>query len=136
MVYPLSARPTLVVDEHGTAHASVVECSEGGLSFEAPINWRRIDLGSQLCGRLEFARAQSANRGEEDPAAAASHVLAVVGEVVRVTGRLMVVRLDPPGIPFGTLLREQLALRAQYPGWPAQDSADPNATYRTLKLEP
>ena len=127
VVYPATARPWLVWDTVPTQAAPVVECSEGGLSFEVPLTWPTVELGAQVTGCVEFQGASAEHAADETPAARTS--ITVTGQVVRVLERVVAVRLEAPGIPFGVLLREQLALRFRFPGWPEQQDVDPEPIY-------
>ncbi len=119
-----------------SAPAPVVECSEGGLSFEAAANGPAFQLGSTLRGRLEFQLSHDARDTRDGLIQGAKASVQVTGEIVRIDGRLIVARLDAPGIPFRVLIREQLALRAHYPRWPEQGADDTRAAYPPLRLEP
>ena len=90
--YPETERPRLVL---GGSIVEVVECSEHGLHFLAPEDEVPAP-GAAINGRLRFPR------GEE---------VRVQGTVVRVQGPEVSVRLTGDGIPFGTILKEQLYLR-------------------------
>ncbi|MDQ2888991.1 MAG: hypothetical protein M3R65_00365 [Gemmatimonadota bacterium] len=135
VVYPPTARPSLFLDSQPVTASPVVECAEGGLSFDAQGESTPLGLGAQVRGRVEF---EMSHRGEAPVAGASIEprpTVPVSGEVVRVDGRLVVLRLNPPGIPFRLLMREQLALRAHFPGWPDQPAGETRLAYRALKLE-
>lgn len=135
VVYPTSERPRLIVDTLSATVASVVECSEGGLSFEVPAAWPRMELGAEVCGRLEFHGPRCERWSVEDAPFTMRPAVPVTGEVVRVLHRVVAVRLEWPGVPFGVLLREQFALRARYPGWPAHASGVVRTAWWSLQLE-
>ncbi len=135
VVYPWTARPLLALDG-SIATAPVVECSEGGLSFEAPATGSAFQLGVTLRGRLDFQLSYHAPDSRDGLIEGAKASVQVTGEIVRIDGQLIVARLDAPGIPFRVLMREQLALRAQYPRWPELGADDTRAAYPPLRLEP
>ena len=142
VVYPESARPSLSLDSAPAAGSPgvavpVVECSEGGLSFEAPSTRPTFKLGSKVRGCVAFQLSHGGGGGAagDETDAGTKSAVQVSGEVVRVDGRLIALRLDAPGLPFRVLIREQIALRAQYPDWPAQVPDNTRATHPPLKLE-
>lgn len=135
VVYPTAERPRLIMDIPSATGAPVVECSEGGLSFEAPGAWPRMKPGAELCARLEFHGVHRERWSIEDASFTVTPNVSVTGEVVRVLHRVVAVRLEWPGVPFGVLLREQFALRARYPGWPAHTSDVTRAMWWSLQLE-
>jgi hypothetical protein len=135
VLYPANARPWLVMNATPAQAAPVVECSEGGLSYEVPLAWPTVELGAPVSGCVEFQRAPGERGPADDAPAAARPSVPVTGEVVRVLGRIVAVRLESPGIPFGVLLREQLALRFRYPGWPEQQDTDTEPVYWQPTIE-
>lgn len=91
IAYPEHERPRLVV---GSTICEVLDCSERGLLFR-PSPVEEYEVGQHLEGRLRLTG------GLETP---------VEGEIVRVTGQAVSVKLDV-GVPFGLILKEQLHLR-------------------------
>ncbi len=93
VIYPIEQRPTFNV---GRFFHEVVDLSEKGLRYE--VKDRRVPIvGSKVSGTLSF------KRGSE---------LAIVGEVIRARGGLVVIALEPP-IAFGEVLAEQQYLRGR-----------------------
>ncbi len=114
IVYPELGRPHLRVITSSAHPASVLECSEGGLRFSVPTTWPRVVVGAVVRANVEFAPSPRAgSRRGGGPGL----LVSVKGRVVRTEGRIAVVHLDRPGIPFSVLLREQRALFARYPDW-------------------
>jgi len=94
IAYPLTERPTLEV---GRSLHEVVDCSERGLRYEG--RERRLPaLGTPLGGTVSFR---------------SGGVVTVTGEVIRTRAGLVVLALDPPGIPFGEIIAEQRYLRSK-----------------------
>jgi hypothetical protein len=96
VVYPLKARPRIVID--GKEYA-VVDCSEGGVRYEAKVD-AAPDIGAPVVGRIRF------RRGTE---------LDVFGRIVRFENGAVALRLDRPGIPMAIILDEQRYLRTNFP---------------------
>lgn len=96
VVYPLTARPRITIDEREYA---VVDCSEGGLRYDSRME-PAPELGTAVIARIRF------RRGAE---------LDVAGRIVRVQSGTIAVRLDLPGIPMATILDEQRYLRTNFP---------------------
>lgn len=94
IVYPLAERPAFLVGRHVY---EIIDCSEAGLRYE--VRDRRLPaLDTEIGGTIEF------RRGDE---------LVVTGKVIRAQGEIVVLALDPPGIPFGEVLSEQRYLRSK-----------------------
>ena len=87
-MYPFSERPSLEV---GRTAFEVVECSEGGLRYTVG---ERLapSVGSFVAGRLVFRSGESVD---------------VIGDVMRIQDGLVALTLQPPGIPFAVVMREQ-----------------------------
>jgi hypothetical protein len=90
--YPSTERPRLVI---GHSICEVIDCSERGLQF-TPARTTPLIPGSEVAGRLRFPR------GEELP---------VRGIVRRMNGSRAAIELLGRGIPFSSILQEQLYLR-------------------------
>ncbi len=94
IAYPLAERPTFLVGRHVY---EIIDCSEAGLRYE--VRDRRLpSLDTELGGTIHF------RRGEE---------LEVAGKVIRAQDEIVVLALDPPGIPFSEMLSEQRYLRSK-----------------------
>lgn len=92
--YPEDQRPRLVV---GCSILEVLDCSEGGLRY-AVGEGAPGSMGDPVEGRLRL------RSGEE---------LRVRGRVIRCSTADTSLRLEGRGIPFRTILREQIRLRAK-----------------------
>lgn len=90
--YPVAERPRLVF---GATICEVVDCSERGVRFVPP-PLRALSQGTRIEARLRFPR------GEEVP---------LCGTVVHAEGGCASLRLEGDGIPFASILREQIYLR-------------------------
>lgn len=95
--YPADQRPRLVV---GLSILEVLDCSEGGLRFVPPADAEDEGAG-EVEGRLRLPG------GEE---------LRVRGEVVRSAEGERALRFEGRGIPFRTILRQQVYLRGRLRG--------------------
>jgi hypothetical protein len=94
VIYPFAERPSI---ELGRISFEVVECSEHGLRYE--LGERRAPtVGSQVAGRLVFRSGET---------------LDVVGDVLRLQGDFVALALQPPGISFALVIREQRYLRGK-----------------------
>lgn len=94
VMYPIAERPAFEAER---LSFEVLECSENGLRFDMGER-RSPTVGSQVAGRLVFRSGEA---------------VAVVGEVVRLQDGLVALALQPPGIPFGVVMREQRYLRGK-----------------------
>jgi len=94
VVYPLAERPIMEV---GRAIHDVVDVSERGLRFEIRTT-QQPKPGDLITGRIEFK---------------GSATIEVTGEVIRARPGLVVLALEPPGIPYSNILLEQRRLRAK-----------------------
>lgn len=97
--YPRRARPILVTEG---AVATVIDCSEFGLSYEAPVGAPVTVPGDPFHGVIRFLDGDEAR---------------VEGEVLRVIGRRRVIHLVGVSIPFGIILSEQRYLKRRFAGW-------------------
>ena len=94
VTYPFAERPLLAF---GRTSFEVLECSESGLRYD-PGERLSPSIGTPVAGRLLFRSGE---------------VLDVIGEVVRLQDGLVALALQPPGIPFGIVIREQRYLRGK-----------------------
>jgi hypothetical protein len=94
VIYPIAERPSL---EIGRTSFEVVECSERGLRYD--VGERRVPaVGSEISARLVFRSGE---------------VVTIVGEVIRIQDPLVAIVLEPPGIAFSVVIREQRYLRGK-----------------------
>jgi hypothetical protein len=84
----------------GAATMPIRELSERGIRFD-PVAGYQPEPGSRVSGMVHFKSV-----GKHP----------VSGTFVRMQGKSVVVVLDPPGIPYATLMQVQLFLRKRYPG--------------------
>ncbi len=106
--YPERERPEVLL---GESSLPVLECSERGLRLDvsaAP----PLAAGDSIEGTVRFRRGDN---------------VAVSGVVARADGTVVVVLLDPPGLPFSVLLKEQRFLLQHYPGRLTPSSVPPQA---------
>ena len=96
VVYPLMGRPRILI---GTDEHMVVDCSEGGLRYEAKSK-ALPEVGKHVLGRVRFRRGVEVD---------------ISGRVVRVQEGTVALRLDLPGIPMAMILDEQRFLRTNFP---------------------
>jgi hypothetical protein len=94
IVYPITERPMVRI---GGADFPVIDLSEMGLRYELGRSGVP-ELGSKVRGALAMRRG-----GE----------VSVGGEVIQLREGAIVLRLDPPGIPFGEVIAEQRHLRSK-----------------------
>ena len=94
VVYPFADRPIIEIGRH--VH-DVVDISERGVQYEA--RDRAIPaMGSLVYGLVRFK---------------GSDAVAVTGTVIRLSETLVVLALEPPGVPFSNILKEQRYLRSK-----------------------
>ena len=94
VTYPFAERPMF---EIGWTSFEVVECSESGLRYELGER-HSPTVGSQGAGRVVFRSGET---------------IAVTGDVVRLQDGFVALGLQPPGIPFALVMREQRYLRGK-----------------------
>jgi hypothetical protein len=94
IAFPLAERPSLVVER---LTFDVVECSETGLRFDVG-DRRSPEMGSRLMGQILFRSGESLDVG---------------GDVVRLKDGSVALALQPPGIPFALIIRQQRYLRGK-----------------------
>lgn len=107
--FPDPERPVFIAGDRETHE--VVDCSENGLRFRpAPHVNALPEVGTRARGRIRFRSGRVAE---------------VAGVVVRIQDEEVAVHLDEAGIPFYTVIHEQLLLRKKYPsgGTPVVASA-------------
>ena len=98
--FPDPERPVFIAGDRAT-HV-VVDCSEQGFRFRpAPHVDDLPEVGTPARGRIRFRSGRVAE---------------VAGVVVRIQDNEVAVHLDEAGIPFFTIIHEQLLLRKKYPG--------------------
>jgi hypothetical protein len=90
--YPAALRPRLVV---GASICEVVDCSERGVRFRLPA-LDSFPPGVRVDARLRFLR------GDE---------VLLRGTIAYTDGSAAALRLEGEGIPFASILREQIHLR-------------------------
>ena len=96
--FPDPERPVFAGDR-GTHE--VVDCSEGGFRFRPAAHVKDLpEVGTPARGRIRFRSGRVAE---------------VAGVVVRIQDNEVAVHLDEAGIPFYTIIHEQLLLRKKYP---------------------
>jgi hypothetical protein len=84
----------------GALKMPIREISERGIRYDAAPG-HKPEEGEQVSGIAAFKTI-----GEVE----------VTGKFVRTQGRSLVIVLDPPGIPYGTLMALQRFLMKRYPG--------------------
>ena len=90
--YPVHERPSVVA---GLLEGRVRDCSERGIRArlnEGQPAGAAIAVGDRVSATILFRSGESAT---------------VDGEVTRFDGQTFTLRLDPPGIPFSEIVREQ-----------------------------
>ena len=98
--FPDPERPVFIAGDRAT-HA-VVDCSENGFRFRPASHVEGLpEVGTPARGRIRFRSGRVAE---------------VAGVVVRIQDNEVAVHLDEAGIPFFTMIHEQLLLRKKYPG--------------------
>jgi hypothetical protein len=94
VVYPFADRPVIEVGRH--VH-DVVDVSERGLRYE--VHDRHVpEIDALVYGLVKF-------KGSDE--------IGVTGSVIRTREGVVVLALEPPGIPFSTVLQEQRYLRSK-----------------------
>lgn len=96
--YPLRERPTLVLEGEPF---EVIECSESGLRYSLGKAGVQPPVGSPLRGVVRFPTSAE---------------IPVSGVVARVDEGRVAVRFSGTGIPFATVMAEQIYLRRKYLG--------------------
>jgi hypothetical protein len=94
--FPERERPGFVISDHPMP---VHEISERGLRYE-PLAGHAPIVGERVQGRVAFRHA-----GDFD----------VAGAISRTQGDTVVVVLDPPGLPYASIMEEQRFLMRRYP---------------------
>jgi hypothetical protein len=94
VVYPMTERPFI---EMGRAVHEVLDVSERGLRFKIR-TMKQPQAGDLLTGNLQFQ---------------GSSPVEVTGKVIRARPGLVVLALEPPGIPYSNILLEQRRLRGK-----------------------
>lgn len=98
MWYPLHERPSVAA---GLLEGRVRDCSERGIRVRLneglPAD-ATIAVGDRLSAAILFRSGEAAT---------------VEGEVTRFDGQTFTMRLDPPGISFSEIVREQQWLRSR-----------------------
>ena len=84
----------------GAIQMPIREISERGIRYD-PAPTHQPEVGEQISGIAAFKTI-----GEVE----------VTGKFVRIQGKSLVVVLDPPGIPYATLMALQRFLMKRYPG--------------------
>jgi hypothetical protein len=84
----------------GALEMTIHEVSERGFRYD-PAPGHKPELGAQLAGVVVFKTI-----GE----------IQVSGQFLRVQEKSLVIALDPPGIPYATILALQQFLMKRYPG--------------------
>ena len=84
----------------GPHQMAIREVSERGFRYD-PVPGHQPELGSQLTGVVAFKTI-----GE----------VQVTGKFLRIQEKTLVIVLDPPGIPYATILALQQFLMKRYPG--------------------
>ena len=95
VTYPVRERPVLVLQD---CEWPVCDLSETGIRYEVA-SGELPEIGDEIYGEVRFRRG---DRG------------LIAGEVLRIDGRRVALRLEPPGISFRVLLDEQQFLRTKY----------------------
>ncbi|MBW3630532.1 MAG: hypothetical protein KY464_14710 [Gemmatimonadetes bacterium] len=97
--FPDPERPVFIAGDRGTH--DVVDCSENGFRFRPASHVDALpEVGTPARGRIRFRSGRVAE---------------VAGVVVRIQDQEVAVHLDQAGIPFFTVIHEQLLLRKKYP---------------------
>lgn len=96
--YPPSARAGF---ELAGRRLPIVDCSEGGLRFEAPQEADLPQLGDEIEGIVHLFSQPEGFR--------------VGGHVVRIEGRAVALSLARPGLPMQALFAEQRYLARRFP---------------------
>ncbi len=95
VTYPKRERPVLVLQDD---EWPISDVSETGLRYEVATG-DLPELGEEVYGEVRFQRGDRT---------------LIAGEVLRLEGRRIALRLEPPGVPFRILLEEQQFLRTKY----------------------
>jgi len=95
VAYPVRERPVLVLQDN---EWPISDLSETGIRYEAG-RGDLPEIGEEIYGEVRFQRGDRT---------------LIAGEVMRIDGRRIALRLEPPGVPFRILLEEQQFLRAKY----------------------
>ncbi len=88
-------RPVIVLHDD---EWPISDLSETGLRYEVATG-DLPEVGEEIYGEVRFQRGDRT---------------LVAGEVLRIEGRRIALRLEPPGVPFRILLEEQQYLRSKY----------------------
>ena len=92
--YPVAAVPHVLL-ERATMPLPILDCSEQGLRYRAPVGEVELPLGTPVAGEV------TDNDGG---------VYFIRGYIVRAEAGEVAIRLEPPGLPFTMLLAEQRAV--------------------------
>ncbi len=95
VTYPMRERPVLVLQDD---EWPIYDLSETGLRYEVATG-DLPEVGEEIYGEVRFQRGDRT---------------LIAGEVMRIEGRRIALRLEPPGVPFRVLLEEQQFLRTKY----------------------
>ncbi len=95
VTYPMRERPVLVLQD---AEWPIYDLSETGIRYEVATG-DLPEVGEEIYGEVRFQRGDRT---------------LIAGEVLRIEGRRIALRLEPPGVPFRILLEEQQFLRTKY----------------------
>ena len=95
VIYPMHERPVLVLQDD---EWPICDLSETGIRYEVATG-DLPEVGEEIYGEVRFQRGDRT---------------LIAAEVVRIEGRRVALRMEPPGVPFRILLEEQQFLRSKY----------------------